>query len=61
MKVKDIINRLSNGGAHLYLIGEDTGEIYLKTIWYNEIPEEYLDREVIHITIKDYEIRLQIR
>ena len=60
MTVKDIVNRLTSGAAHLYLISDDTGEIYLKTIWYNQIPEEFLDREVIHITVRDYEIQLFI-
>jgi len=60
MTVRTIINRMTNGEAHLMLISDDTGEIILKTIWYNEIPEKYLDCTVTHITIKDYEMRLTI-
>ena len=60
MKVKDLINRMKNGAAHLYLIDSDDGIVYLKTIWYNEIPSQFLDYEVDTIEIRDYEIRLGV-
>lgn len=60
MTVNDIISKMTNGAAHVMLISEDTGEVILKTIWYNHIPTQYLSCEVKSITVKDYEIRLTI-
>lgn len=60
MTVNDIISKIDNGSAHIVLINDDTGEIILKTIWYNNIPQQYLFCNVTHITVKDYEIRLTI-
>lgn len=61
MTVQDIISRMENGAAHVLLYWDDTGQIILKTIWYNEIPKKYLVYEVKTITVKDYEIRLGVR
>ena len=60
MKVNDIVSKMTNGAAHVILISEDTGEIILKTIWYHNIPHQYLSCEVKKIEIKDYEVRLTI-
>jgi len=60
MKVKDLLNKMDNGACHVLLVDSETGEIFLKTIWYNAIPEEYLDYEVVHICVTDYTLRLVV-
>lgn len=60
MTVKDLVDKMENGAAHVVLINKDTGVVLLSTIWYNLIEEEYLNTEVKHICIKDYEMRLMI-
>ena len=60
MKVKDIISKMVNGAAHVELYSVETGEIFLRTIWYNQIPEEYMNREIETIAVREYEIRLGI-
>ena len=60
MTVNDIVSKMTNGAAHVMLISEDTGEIILKTIWYNKIPVQYLSCKITKIEVKDYEIRLTI-
>ena len=60
MKVIDITSKMENGAAHVLLFEEDTGQILLKTIWCNEIPQKYLNYEVKNITVRDYEIRLGV-
>jgi len=58
MKVKDLLNKMDNGACHVILVNDETGEIILKTIWYDSIPEEHLKREVKHINVTDYTMTL---
>lgn len=60
MTVKDLVDKMENGAAHVVLISKDTGEVLLSTIWYNLIDEKYLNSKVKHICIRDYEMRLMI-
>ena len=60
MTVQDITSKMENGAAHVILYEDDTGRIILKTIWYNEIPQQYLNCEVKHITVTDYVIKLGV-
>ena len=61
MTVKDIISKMENGACHIVLISDETGEVYLSTIWHqNDIDEKYLKMKVVHICVRDYEMRLTI-
>lgn len=60
MLVKEILNKIENGSAHALLFEQETGVVILSTIWYNEIPDQYLDMNVDSICVRDYEIRLGI-
>jgi len=60
MKVKDLTSIMENGAAHVILIDNTTGEILLSTIWYNAIEEKYLNMQVKHFCVRDYEMRLSI-
>ena len=60
MLVRDVINRIENGSAHVILWNYETGEVFLKTIWYNLIDEVFLDMEVMNICVRDYELRLGV-
>ena len=60
MIVRDIVDKIDNGTAHIFLWDEDSGEVLLSTIWHNQIPNEYLDKEVKKIQILDYELRLGV-
>ena len=60
MTVKDILGKIENGSAHIILIKNSTGEVILSTIWHNIILDKYLNKEVKHIYVKDYELRLMI-
>ena len=60
MTVRNITNGIENGSKHVMLIDNETGEVFLSTIWYNEIPNQYLDKNVISSLWKDYEVRLFI-
>ena len=61
MTVRDLTNRIENGSSHILLIDGITGEVILKTIWYNEIPRDQLDRQVIKIKVTDYTLTLTIK
>ena len=61
MKVKDLLNKMNNGAAHVILIDNDTGEVILKTIWYNEISDKDLERSVKHISVTDYTMTLMVK
>ena len=61
MTVNDIVSKMSNGAAYVTLVDYETGEIILKTIWYNSIPVEHLDREIVHINVTDYTITLIVK
>lgn len=60
MTVKDLTSKIDNGSAHILLYDSKSGEIILKTIWYNLIPQEYLSREITKITVTDYELKVEI-
>lgn len=60
MKVKDILEKMENGACHVLLFSSQDGLIFLKTIWYNEIPFSLLDCEVDSIEIRDYEMRIGV-
>lgn len=60
MRLRDIIDKMENGEAHVLLYDTD-GVVILSTIWYNTIPSKLLDREINHISVRDYEIRLEIQ
>ena len=60
MTVKNTINNIENGSKHIMLIDNETGEVFLSTIWQNEIPEQYLNKNVVGSLWKDYELRLFI-
>lgn len=61
MKVKDIVNKITNGSVHVILINDATGEVILKTIWHNQIPDEDLNKNVKHISVTDYTITLMVK
>ena len=61
MKVKDIIDRLENGSVHLILISNLTGELIFSTIWFNQIDRKYYDMDVVKMTVKDYELYLEVK
>lgn len=58
--VKDILDKMENGACHVILIDSFTGEVILKTIWYNAIDEKYLGMQVLSVCVRDYELRLEI-
>ena len=59
MTVRNITNGIENGSKHVILIDNETGEVFLSTIWYNEIPEHFLDKDVIGYKESSmYELRL---
>ena len=61
MTVKSTIRGIENGSKHIMLIDNETGEVFLSTIWHNEIPEQYLDKKVVGSLWKEYELRLFIQ
>ena len=61
MNVKDVINRLENGSVHLILISNLTGELIFSTIWFNQIDRKYYDMDVVKMTVKDYELYLEVK
>lgn len=58
MTVKDILDKMNSGACHIILVDDKTSEIVLKTIWYDSIPEEQLNRAVVHINVTDYTMTL---
>lgn len=60
MKVKDLLSKMESGACHIMLISNDTGEIFLSTIWHVDIEDKYLNMKVKHIEIREYEMRLTI-
>ena len=61
MTVRDLTNRIENGSSHILLIDGNTGEVILKTIWYNEIPDKQLDRQVTKIRVTSYMLTLTVK
>lgn len=59
MTIKEFTKKLENGAHHL-LIYDTNGEILCKTIWYNEIPEKILNREIENIRFKNYDIYVEV-
>lgn len=60
MKVKELLKTIENGSAHIILVNHETGEIILKTIWHNGIPEKELNKEILKSKITDYTITLEV-
>lgn len=60
MTVREIVNKIENGSAHVILWNYDSAVVYLSTIWYNLIDENLLDKEVKSICVRDYELRLGV-
>ena len=60
MKLIDLFNRMENGATHIFLFNMASGEVIIKTIWYNTIPHKFYDWEVDSIEIRDYEMRIGI-
>ena len=57
--VKNIISKFETGSKHVILIDNETGEVYLSAIWHSDIPEQYLDKNVVNVQEPDiYEMRL---
>ena len=61
MYVKDLIQKMSNGAANVIIWNYEDGEIYCSTIWYNQIPEKYLEAEIVHVCVRDHELRLGVK
>lgn len=61
MLVRDLIQKMSNGGAHVIIWNYEEGEVYCSTIWYDTIPEKYLDTEIVHVCVRDHELRLGVK
>lgn len=61
MTVQDILSKIDNGSAHAFIWDFETGEVLLETIWYNQIDKHIMDKEVINICVRDYEIRLGVK
>jgi hypothetical protein len=60
MTVEELLEKIDNGACHILLINNDNGQVILKTIWHNDIEEQYLKMNVKHICVKDYELRLMV-
>ena len=60
MTVKSTIRGIEDGSKHIMLIDNETGEVFLSTIWQSLIPEQFLDKNVVGSVWKDYELRLFI-
>ena len=61
MTVQDILSKIDNGSAHVFIWNFETGEVLLETIWYNQIDKQIMSKEVVHICVRDYEIRLGVK
>ena len=61
MTVQDILSKIDNGSAHAFIWNFETGEVLLETIWYNQIDKQIMNKEVVHICVRDYEIRLGVK
>ena len=61
MIVQDILNRITNGSVRVVIWNYETGEVILQTIWYNLIDKQIMDKEVVQICVRDYELRLGVR
>ena len=51
MTLSHLISKIKPGTVHVILFKCDTGEIILKTIWHNAIPEEYKEKEIGSIEV----------
>ena len=61
MKLKELLATLDNGATHLTIYDDETGEVLIRTIWYNLISKEMLDFEVMHTQSLDYELRIGVK
>lgn len=60
MRVRELLSLISDGSVHVVIIDNNTGEVVLSTIWHNEIPDVQLDRKIVHIAVKEYELDLMV-
>lgn len=61
MIVQDLLDKIENGSVHILLWNYNTGEVYFSTIWQNDISDEFRKKEVMKITIREYEMRLGVK
>ena len=61
MTVQDILSKITNGSVRVVLWDYETGEVILQTIWYNLIDKQIMEKEVLQICVRDYELRIGVR
>lgn len=61
MIVKEITDKIENGSAHVLLVDAKTGEVIVKTIWYNTLSQKMLCKKVCKIKVTDYTVTLEVK
>ena len=61
MTVKELLTKIENGSVHVLIYSMENGEIFLKSIWQNIIPNYIMESEIEKIEVLDYEIRLGVK
>lgn len=61
MKVKDILEKIENGSAHILVFDNEVGEVLANNIWHNEIDEKLLTLDVDTLQVTDYTLRIGVK
>lgn len=60
MKVQDLLAKLENGATKIKIYEPETGELHFAGIWLNEVRADTLQKEVKHIQIDRYEMKIEV-
>lgn len=61
IRVCDLLKVLTNGATHLTIYDDDLAELLFRSIWYNLIPDELLEKEIVRLQVLDFELRIGIK
>ena len=59
MKVKDLIDVVENGSAHIYIY-DKYGEVMFKNIWTNKLSKKELEQDIKKLVVGDYTLRIEV-
>ena len=60
MKISELLSTLDNGATKIIIYEPNTGEMHFAGIWFNEMNKDTLEKQVKHIRIDRYEMKIEV-
>lgn len=61
MQLKELLAKINrNDPITITIYDDETGEVFFRSTWIETISDDYLDKDVQHVQILKYEMRLGI-